>query len=82
MPREFGEKVRQRTLGRKNYWIKKGKKGRNKIPIMQLDLNDNPIKKWSSQKQAALSLNLDPGTLTACLKGRQKTCGKFKWKYI
>jgi hypothetical protein len=82
MPIGFGDKVRQRTLGRKNYWVIKGKKGRSKTPIIQFDLKDNLIKKWSSQKQAANELYLDSGTLTACLKGRQKTCGGFKWKYI
>jgi len=82
MPVGFGDKVRQRTLGRKNYWVIKGKKGRSKTPIIQFDLKDNLIKKWSSQKQAANELYLDSGTLTACLKGRQKTCGGFKWKYI
>lgn len=82
MPIGFGDKVRQRTLGRKNYWVIKGKKGRSKTPIIQFDLKNNLIKKWSSQKQAANELYLDLGTLTACLKGRQKTCGGFKWKYL
>jgi hypothetical protein len=69
-------------LGRKNYWVIKGKKGRSRTPIMQFDLKNNLIKKWPSQKQAANELYLDLGTLTACLKGRQKTCGGFKWKYL
>jgi hypothetical protein len=81
MPMGFGDKVKQRILGRKNYWVIKGKKGRTKTPIMQFDLKNNLIKKWSSQKQAAHELHLDLGTLTACLKGRQKTCGGFKWIY-
>jgi hypothetical protein len=82
MPTGFGDKVKERTLGRKNYWVIKGKKGRSKTPIIQFDLKDNLIKKWSSQKQAANELYLDSGTLTACLKERQKTCGCFKWKYL
>jgi hypothetical protein len=81
MPVGFGDKVKQRILGRKNYWVIKGKKGRTKTPIMQFDLKNNLIKNWSSQKQAAYELHLDLGTLTACLKGRQKTCGGFKWAY-
>jgi hypothetical protein len=81
MPIGFGNKVKQRILGRKNYWIIKGKNGRSKTSIIQFDLKNNLIKKWPSQKQAANELHLDLGTLTACLKGRQKTCGGFIWKY-
>jgi hypothetical protein len=82
MPNGFGDKLSKKLKGRKNYWIVKGKNGRTKTPISQFDLKGNFIKNWSSQKEAAFELNLDLGTLTACLKGRQKTCGYFKWKYI
>jgi len=81
MPEGFGEKVRQRILGRKNIWVKKGKKGMIPTSIIQCNLNGEYIKEWNSQKQAANELKLDKGTLTACLKGRQNTCGGFKWKY-
>jgi len=80
-PKNHGEKVSKSLKGRKNYWVVKGKKGRLKTPIIQFDLKNNFVKEWSSQKQAATELNLDLGTLTACLKGRQKTCGRFIWKY-
>lgn len=50
-------------------------------PIIQYDLNMNPIKEWNSIKEASENLKIDSGTLVACLKGRQKTCKGFKWKY-
>ena len=59
----------------KNYRIKLYK------PIQQFDKNDIFIKEWESISDASLELNLDVGTLVATLKGRQKTCGGFKWKY-
>ena len=50
-------------------------------PIIQLDLQNNIIRRWFGIKEACINLKIDRGTLTACLKGRQKTCGGFKWMY-
>lgn len=51
------------------------------MSISQYTLDYKWIKDWESSKKASLSLNIDPGTLTSCLKGRQKTSGGFIWKY-
>lgn len=51
------------------------------LEILQFDLNGNFIKEWKGLKEAARTLNIKPPNLTACLKGRQKTCGGFIWKY-
>ena len=51
------------------------------LDILQYDLNGNFIKEWKGMKEAARTLNIKPPNLTACLKGRQKTCGGFIWKY-
>lgn len=59
----------------KSFFEKKNKS------IIQYDLNDKEIKKWNSIKEAADFIGIDSGTLTACLKGRQKTCKNYKWKY-
>jgi len=82
MPPGFGENLSNKLKGRKNIWIKPGKKGRSSTPIYQKDLNDNIIKEWPSQKQAVKELNLEYGTLNACLKGRQNTHSGFKWEYV
>jgi len=67
--------------------LEKGIKG-NKIvsekyskTIIQYDLDGNFIKEWKGMKEAARTLNIKPPNLTATLKGRQKTCGGFLWKY-
>lgn len=51
------------------------------LEILQYDINNNFIKEWKGMKEAARTLNIKPPNLTACLKGRQKTCGGFIWKY-
>lgn len=81
-PKNHGYKLSKALKGRKCFWIKKGKKGRTKSPILQFDKHGNFIKQWLSQKQASSELCLDTRTLTACLKGRQKTCGGYKWVYL
>ena len=49
--------------------------------IIQYDLDGNFIKEWKGMKEAARTLNIKPPNLTATLKGRQKTCRGFLWKY-
>jgi hypothetical protein len=51
------------------------------LEILQYDTNGNFIKEWKGLKEAARTLNIKPPNLTACLKGKQKTCGGFMWKY-
>jgi len=85
---ETKQKMSKFRLGNKyNLGKKKSQKSKNmiskalSIPIIQFDLNWNEIKRYDSIKTAAKYNNLDSGTLCACLKGRTKTCGKFRWKY-
>jgi len=49
------------------------------IPILQLDLEGNIVKEWESSSQAQKELNLT--SINNCLKGKNKTCGGYKWKY-
>jgi group I intron endonuclease len=53
----------------------------NKKPIIQCDLKNNFIKEWDSAKDASLFIGCNPSPITACCKGKQKTCYGFKWKY-
>ena len=50
-------------------------------PIIQYDLQDNFIKEWSSGKEAAKTLTINPSDISACCKGKQKTAKGFKFKY-
>ena len=59
----------------------------NKIPIIQLDLNNNVICVWESATDAGKALNIDnSGISRVCREGESgKYKGKyknFKWKYF
>ena len=62
--------------------ISEAKKGMNTKPIYQFDKENNIIKEWSSATEASLALGIKLPNLVACLKGRQKTCGGYKWVYV
>jgi len=53
-----------------------------KIPIIQLDLEDNFIKEWESARDAGKSLNISSSDICQCCKNKKLTCGNFKWKYL
>jgi len=90
-PEGFGEKIRKYQLGKpKSEETKKKlkfksqeginniKKANNK-PIIQYNLDMNPIKEWPSISEAQKWLN--KGYITGCLLGRQKQAGGFIWKF-
>lgn len=52
------------------------------LPVYQLDLNGNIIKKWDRICDASRSLGMINGSnITECCRGRRNTCKGFKWKY-
>lgn len=62
----------------------KGKYGSNNPkakPIKQFDLKGNLIKVWGSSIEAANSLGVSRSNICQCLKGRQKTCRNYIWRY-
>ncbi|MGN1327986.1 MAG: NUMOD4 domain-containing protein [Clostridia bacterium] len=54
------------------------KKGRS---ILQYDLKNNFIKKYSTIKEAATQNKLFSANIWACAKGKAKTTGGYIWKY-
>lgn len=75
---------KHKGLKLKKEHIKKLSKGKF-ITIVQLDLNDNFIKEWSSQKEAELFYNPTKpksDNIGACCRGnRQLMAYGFKWKF-
>lgn len=49
--------------------------------VMQLDLENNPIKEWLSATHAAKELNLCNKNISAVCIGKRKTYKNFKWKF-
>lgn len=73
-------------------WISIGKKiskNRNteklsaslKKPIIQCDIQGNPIQEWSSGKEIKEKLGISSATICLVCKGKGKTAGGYKWKY-
>lgn len=57
-------------------------KGRGcKRRIIQKDLNNNIIKIWKSQSEAAKSLGIFSARISDCCNGITKTCQNFKWEF-
>lgn len=52
--------------------------------ILQLTLDDKPIKIWNSLKEIELETGFDKGKISAVCKKKKyhHTCGGFKWEYI
>ncbi|WP_297438350.1 NUMOD1 domain-containing DNA-binding protein [uncultured Clostridium sp.] len=49
--------------------------------IYQYDLENNIVKKWSSIKDAALSLNITPQSIQRCATNKVKSCSGYIWRY-
>ena len=61
--------------------ISKNSKGvsRNQKPILQYDLEGNFIKEWPSLKEAINETKIT--SIGDCVRNKQKTAGKFIWKF-
>ena len=54
---------------------------RRGIPIYQMDLNGNIIRRWEKIKEAARILNVHDVSISRTCKGNQETAGGFIWRY-
>ena len=50
--------------------------------ICQLDLNGNILEQFAYATLAAKKFNLDLSSIIKCCRGKQKTCGGYKWQYL
>lgn len=50
-------------------------------PIKQLDKDGNLIEEFAYATLAAKKYNLDLSSIIRCCRGKQKTCGGYKWEY-
>lgn len=64
--------------------ISKNNKGitRNQKSVIQLDKQGNFIKKWSSQTEAGLNLNIRQGDINSVVHNKQKSAGGYIWKNV
>lgn len=51
-------------------------------PVLQLDISTGQvISEYSSAREASRQLNINPGGISACCRGKCKTYKGFRWKY-
>lgn len=51
------------------------------IPIVQLTLDGQFIKKWDAAMGVQRELGINQGCITSCCRGKLKSAGGFKWMY-
>lgn len=69
-------KTKNKSFYRDKEWLK----SQQKI-IKQYTLDNELLKYWDSIKEASEILKINRVSITHCLRGSQKSAGKFKWKY-
>lgn len=52
-----------------------------RVPILQLDMNDNIIREFNSAKEAEATLGFNSSNITNCCRGKYKSMYGYKWKY-
>lgn len=51
------------------------------IPILQFSIDGTFIREWQSMSEVGRQLEISPGNICSCCKGRLKHAGGFVWKY-
>ena len=49
--------------------------------ILQISLEGDLLRKWDSAIEVEKELGFNNSSITKCCKGKQKTCGGYKWHY-
>lgn len=52
-----------------------------KKKILQYDTNEQLIREWDTQVEAANAVGTTKNAINACLRGKSKTCKGYIWKY-
>ena len=53
----------------------------NSIPIIQLTLEGQFIRKWSAAREVERELGISHTNIIACCRGKQKSAGGYRWVY-
>jgi hypothetical protein len=60
---------------------KTGDKNWRSKPVKKLDLNNNVIKIYPAVMEAMRQTGINESSIRACIYGKQKTAGGYKWTY-
>lgn len=50
-------------------------------PVIQYGKTNEPLAKFGSISQAARKFGLSVSSISACCKGKRKSCGGYRWQY-
>lgn len=75
---EHIENIRKASIGRK---LSKESRKLISKPIIQMSLDGEYIKEWSSSMDVERELSINHSSITQCCKGNRNSAGKFKWEY-
>ena len=53
-----------------------------KTPLVAIQIDTGKVKIFESQNECSRVLGIRSGSINRCLKGRQKTCGGYTFKYV
>lgn len=80
------DEKRKQILINANTGLKRTQENKDKIGaaheiiILQYDLNMTFIKEWKSIRNVFKELGISEGGISACINGKQKSCGNFFWQ--
>lgn len=77
--RHFSDETRAKMS--KNHASVAGANNPSSRPIRQLSLSGELICEYDYAKLAATKYNIDLSAIIKCCKGKQKTCGGYRWEY-
>ena len=77
------ERLRNANVGRHQSTEHIAKVARTKWKsIIQLTLDDVPIRIWNSSKEASETLKIHKSTICQCCKGIKTSAGGYHWRYV
>lgn len=62
--------------------IRKNQSKKCSIPILQMTLDGEIVKRFDSMKKASVDTNISLGNIGQCVNGNRKTAGGYRWKKI
>lgn len=77
--RIFSTETREKMS--KSHYDCSGLKNPSAKAIVQLSLSGELIREYGYANQASKECNLDLSSIIKCCRGKQKTCGGYRWKY-
>ena len=77
--RIFSTETREKMS--KSHYDCSGLKNPSAKAIVQLSLSGELIREYGYATQASKECNLDLSSIIKCCRGKQKTCGGYRWKY-